>query len=150
MSVKSRIEELLGKSRNRFNNDTVYVVADRILCKKCGKGKWHEDYRKQHGHWFEEYDKDDNRVYPQYPEEIEGGCYVCGGSGRLAHLMKCRGGCNKEIWHDHYPMTAYDGKIYNSFCGTELVYTSEHGSMCKECYDGGNRDKHQPNGNGKQ
>lgn len=118
----------------RYGEIISYVVDNKILCcaKDCKKGKWHEDYHKEHGHWFKKYDDKGNTFYPQYPEEIDKGCYNCGGGGIIANKYSCPGGCEKEIWHSPWPMTMYDGKKYRSFCGTELVYTS-HGSVCEKC-----------------
>lgn len=138
-----KIENKLEHRLQRYGEKTGYIVGDAILCcaNGCKKGKWHEDYYKENGEWWERYK--DGKWQDERPGYPEGGCYNCGGFGVLAHKAKCpEDDCDTEVWHSVCPMTAYEGKEYNAFCGTTMVYTAAKGSICKECAEskyGGSR-----------
>lgn len=118
----------------RYGKKISYIFENKILCcaEDCQRGKWQEDYYKENGKWWEDY-KDG--VYQERPNFPEGGCYNCGGGGVIAHKSRCPTDCGVEFWRSPWPMTMYDGKEYRAFCGTELVYDSTFGSMCKDCME---------------
>ena len=142
MTTAKKVDKLVngeisdGMYARRFADEHKHIAYDkRVVCDKCGRGEWHEKYRKKHGDWFKDHDRFGERQYPKYPENLRSsfsfekggpgtykGCGVCGGFGILATRHNCNG-CDKPIWYRPDPMTWYDGKIFNAYCGTDVVCT---------------------------
>jgi len=153
--VNSEISD--GMYARRFADENKHIAYDKkVVCDKCGRGEWHEQYRKKYDEWFKDHDRFNDRQYPKYPKKLKSnfmgedgdykGCSCCGGFGILATRHNCNG-CEKPIWYRPDPMTWYDGKIFNAYCGTEVVCTMKE-TICSGCFNDRDRNQPEPNGTG--
>lgn len=60
------------------------------------------------------------------------GCYSCGGYGFLFEWCLCCTKCKACGWHRPDPYTTYEGKVYRTIDGLEMV-SHKSGALCRKC-----------------
>lgn len=103
---------------------------DLKMCSKCDRGNF-EDLKieQEVGEW----PKESQRYEYFLGDGKYNGCSSCGGFGFTRVKAYC-GGCAEEYWTWPQAITMYHGKPYDTADGKDYYYTSDKGSVCKQCW----------------